>query len=241
MRVATWNLMRPRQGTRRWGELLEHVGRIEADVWVLTETGKDFSPGPQFRLVAESAVAPDRTARESWVAIWARGTGSAVPTADPQRTACACIGTAAGGSVVVYGTVLPWLSDSRWPERGFRAFERALTQQFTDWRQLQRDYFGVPLVVAGDFNQDLAPFHYYGSGRGKRLLGQTLADAELHVATGGPLDPLLGYPRRASIDHICATRQFRAVRNPVVWPAPERVGKALTDHFGVLVDYVPPT
>ena len=39
------------------------MARVDADVWVLTETHRDLSPGPGYRLVSHSEDAPDRDAR----------------------------------------------------------------------------------------------------------------------------------------------------------------------------------
>ena len=59
MRLATWNLARPRPGSVRASRLLTHVALVDADVWVLTETHLAVSPGPSFRLAACSTAAPD--------------------------------------------------------------------------------------------------------------------------------------------------------------------------------------
>ena len=44
----------------------------DVDVWVLTETHDDVSPGQSFRCIAYSAARDDGRAGERWVAIWAR-------------------------------------------------------------------------------------------------------------------------------------------------------------------------
>ncbi len=75
MRIATWNLGRCRAGASpRAGKLLALMTHVAADVWVLTETWRDFSPGPGYQLVAHSVDAADRNAArgECWVAVWSQ-------------------------------------------------------------------------------------------------------------------------------------------------------------------------
>lgn len=105
MRLATWNINRCRHNTARADRLQKRINQVNADVWVLTETHIDFSPGPDFHLLAHSDNAPDRSAErgECWVAIWSRLDGNSVQlTADRERVAAVKI-----GECVVVGTVLP--------------------------------------------------------------------------------------------------------------------------------------
>jgi hypothetical protein len=128
MRIATWNLNRCSFGSSaRCAKLLEWMERVDADIWVLTETHQTFAPRSGYRLIAHSADAPDRKfgRGECWVAVWSRL--SAVPislSANLERVAAAKVGEA-----VIVGTVLPWLADGRQPglrgEAAFRARRRS--------------------------------------------------------------------------------------------------------------------
>lgn len=240
MRLATWNLGRCRPGSSaRAATLLDLMARIGADVWVLTETHRDFPPGPGYRLVAHSADAPDRAAGqgECWVAVWSRLPAERVElTADLERVAAARV----DGAVVVVGTVLPWLADGRDPGlRGEAAFRTRLAEQAADWRRLGASPGG--LCVAGDFNQDPLPAgHYYGSAGGREALRAALTGAGLECLTGGADDPLSGSPGLACVDHICVGG-LRARGGPrsSVWPAPGELPRGLTDHYGVWADVAP--
>jgi hypothetical protein len=210
------------------------MGRIGADVWVLTETHREFSPGPGYLLVASSADAPDRDAKrgECWVAIWSKL--PAVPihlTADLERVAAAKV----SDSVTVVGTVLPWLSDDRHPEiRGEAAFRARLSEQLADWMKLSNSR----LCVAGDFNQDLLTTgHYYGSSGGRQALRDALKEAGLQCLTGDGSDPLAAAPGLASIDHICVSG-VRSVGLPpsTSWPVVGELDRKLSDHYGVWAD-----
>src|SRR5262245_36493386 len=124
MRIATWNLNRCRPGSSaRAAKLAVLMTQIGADVWVLTETYRDFTPGADFRLAAQSAAATDRDAArgECWVAIWSRLPAEPVILmADLERVAATRV-----GATVAVGTVLPWLSDDRDPELSGEAVFRA--------------------------------------------------------------------------------------------------------------------
>src|SRR4051812_30650594 len=95
MRIATWNIDRCRPGSSaRATQLAELMGHVKADVWVLTETHRDFRSGPGYELIAHSEAAADRDASkgECWAAIWARQLLQAEPLAlrrDPERVAAA--------------------------------------------------------------------------------------------------------------------------------------------------------
>jgi endonuclease/exonuclease/phosphatase family metal-dependent hydrolase len=220
------------------------MAKISPDVWVLTETSRTLQPGPGYSLVASSSDAPDRTNRgECWVAIWSRLHATPITlSADPERSGAIRLQHAIGSTLVV-GTVLPWLSDRRHaPARGADAFCDVLTRQAAEWRQLQVANPGAALCVAGDFNQDLAPSHYYGSKRGRVSLDCALGETGLVCLTAGAYDPLAMVPDRASIDHICVSESLIANGRPqvLVWPEPSLVSERLTDHFGVCAELCSP-
>jgi hypothetical protein len=214
---------------------------IAPDVWVLTETYVGFSPGPEYELISHSADAPDREAAdgECWVAIWSRLPGKRVGlSADLERATAASIGT----SVVVVGTVLPWLTDNRYPGvHGEAAFRARLDEQACDWHRLGSDP-SSGLCVAGDFNQDLlASGHYYGSAGGRQALCQALVSAGLDCLTGGADDPLAGVQGLACIDHICVHGLSPGGQpRSTAWPPPGQLPRRLTDHYGVWADFKEP-
>lgn len=239
MRIATWNLDRcPSAASARGEVLAKQMVRVEADVWVLTESFRGFSPGPGYRLVASSVDAPDREAirGECWVAVWARLELPAEPvelTADRERSAAARL----RGDLILVGTVLPWLADRRDPVlRGKAAFLAWLGLQAAEWRELLE--VSGKLCVAGDFNQDLLPVgHYYGSADGRKALGAALTKAKLECLTSGADDPLSRSPGLACIDHICVSG-LRPRSRPCssAWPEPGTLSRRLTDHYCIWAD-----
>jgi hypothetical protein len=232
----------------RTSALLAHMAAIDADVWVLTETRTSLAPGSAFERIAASADAPDRGEGERWTTVWVRGGihGEQIAASDPERTACARLHLPEGDTLYIYGTVLPWLSDTRRdPLRGAASFISAVTEQSADWRRIRDREPQARLCVVGDLNQDLLPHgHFYGSAAGRRALRESLAEADLTCITGGAADPVALFGGgRASVDHICLTDVTVDVDPEslqlAVWPQPHELGPKLSDHHGIVATVAP--
>jgi endonuclease/exonuclease/phosphatase family metal-dependent hydrolase len=237
MKIATWNLESAHRLTpSRKTAFLDAMRKVDADVWVLTETWVDFSLKPDHRLVAQSRWADDLRPDQCWVAIWARESLQTKPLdieSQPDRMACGRIEQPGQSDLVVVGTVLPWPNDKQWP--GATGFCEALDLQAGEWKQLRGTPETCTLVVAGDFNQSLPNKRYFGSAKGATALSDALARLDLDCLTLGD-DPLTGEPR---IDHICLSRS--GLQSPVVprtgaWEVPCLREKPITDHAGVSAD-----
>lgn len=243
IRIATWNLARPRNATStRASKLLEWIQRIDADVWVLTETHEAIRPGPEYASVSTTGLDRTEISGERWTMIWSRlPILQSQPTSDPIRTVCARVAIQPTRSCHVYGIVLPWRSDRRWlPKSGGLAFASALQEQEADWLRLRHEFPTDLLCVAGDFNQELAEKSYAGTALGRRELRRALAATQLHCATGDDADPVARITggKRSNIDHICwdaAVATARPVRTGA-WPTTVEELRGLTDHFGVWAD-----
>lgn len=214
---------------------------VEADIWVLTESHSRVAPGDGYQLVAQSGRADSSDAEESWVAVWSRIGGTRVLTTDRDRTAAMEVSIGPARSLVVFGTVLPWLG-SAW--RGVAAangaaFGASLAEQVTDWRRMQAEDPRRELCIAGDFNQDLLTVgHYYGSKACRAAVRSALATTGLLCPTADPSDAVHRHTagRAAGIDHICISTGLSAANvSAHVWPAPEALGATLSDHFGVCI------
>jgi hypothetical protein len=242
MKIATWNLERSQPQSPQAEQQRQWLDRINADIWVLTETNVAISPGADYRSVSSGL--PDRGAEvgERWVQIWVRGFDiSPLPTADAARTACALITLEAGQSCLVYGTVLPWLGSTwrTYPAANGEAFAAALRLQQSDWVQLQVTYPDSMLVVAGDFNQDLNVLPYYGSRRNKQMLRQALLEANLECLTFGDNDPVrrLIQGQHSNLDHICMTHDpHLQIQSTFAWPSSLDDLRGISDHFGVGIE-----
>jgi len=243
MRIATWNLRRPRSAkSPRALAILEWIHRIDADVWILTETHESISPGPNYSSVTTTGKDREQSDGEQWTMIWSRlPIVAAESTTDPIRTVCAVLASPEHRAVTIYGTVLPWAADTRLhPIMGAAAFVRMLEDQTADWKRLRTLRPDAMLCVAGDFNQNLGKKHYCGSAKGRDALRASLAETGLHCATGDDADSVNrltdGY--RSNIDHICVDERLRvsSALHCGAWPATVAVLKGLSDHFGAWVD-----
>ncbi|PZV05631.1 MAG: hypothetical protein DCF32_10855 [Leptolyngbya sp.] len=242
MKIATWNLERALPQSVQAERQRQWLSRIDADIWVLTETHLGITLGEDYDSVASGL--PDRPGDdgERWVQIWVK-TGELKPleTCDAARTAAALLTLPNGQQWVLYGTVLPWLGSSwrEYPASQGQAFAAALAAQWDDWQRLQDSYPQAVLVVAGDFKQDLNALHYYGSRRNKQALRQALDRVRLVCFTAGENDPVhqLIHGQHSNIDHICLSQDLPGqFQRSFAWPSRLDDLRGLSDHFGVGVE-----
>ena len=217
----------------------EYMRDVDAALWFLTETHRDIGPGDSFH--RHFSGEPDRRSMpgECWVGLWSAWRLDPLPVTDSARCAAARIPESPLGELVVYGCVLPWSTEWRGVSAaGGLAFETALSTQLGDWTRLRHQFPNASLIVAGDFNQDLAARHYYGSKRKRFLLEAALRDAGLVALTGGPTDPIArDSAPYACIDHICVSESASwSLKSTLRWPDSAVPVRPLSDHFGVMVD-----
>jgi endonuclease/exonuclease/phosphatase family metal-dependent hydrolase len=245
LRIATWNLQRPTAShSARREHLTSWLRKVNADVWVLTETYSAITPGDDFEVVATTTSDRPVEPGESWTAIWSRFPISALGvSSDPARAVAARVEPPGRRPIVIYGTVLPWLG-SGWRDVSAAdgaAFAAALEAQTGDWKRLQVEDPECDFVVAGDLNQDLIEQHFYGSHANRAALAVALQAGGLTCLTAGVDDPVrLGGTRaHATIDHLCVSARLAAqARWPrFAWPLGPFPTKALTDHFGTAADF----
>ena len=210
----------------------------ENDIWFLTETYEYLVPNEGY-FSCFSGV-PDRESKpgEKWSAIWSRWPMEALEgyVSDPARCVAGRIAETPFGEMILYGTVLPWNTDPRAEaSSSYQAYADALAVQKSDWLKIQRDYPGVTLIVAGDFNQDLAAWHYYGSKGKRAVLTTALAECNLFALTGEPDDPIArDSPPMACIDHICISASTDWFLDSTSrWPDAAKPLTTLSDHYGV--------
>jgi endonuclease/exonuclease/phosphatase family metal-dependent hydrolase len=241
LKIATWNVEKVAPGRSRRSQVVSTaLQAVDADIVILTESHQDFAPSAGHTLAAASATAPDRVGGQRWVCIWIRRgwASTAIPlTGEPERSAAVRIVLPSGGALLVFGTVLPWRSDTRVPTfRGARAFVRSLGLQSDDLTRIRHSHPGDLLCFAGDWNQELAARPWVGSAEGQKALELFLVRHGLVALTAGGRDPLSVRGWRASIDHIAVSRSAadRATM-PVIWPETFPLPKGWPDHHGVAV------
>lgn len=249
MRIATWNVERPKSNTApRSQRVLNKIQEIAADIWILTETHDAINPGPDY-YVASSLNVPNapilHAEGEHKTTIWSRWPIIEYwETATPLRAACVVIETPLG-ALVVYGTVIPY-QKARWPygtPRDWDAHYAAIATQGADWSRLRRKYPAHGLCVAGDLNQTRTGRLWYGSKWGRALLDLALRENKLVGVTQADfsaaevLSPEDQALLTVCIDHICLDHRWAGfVQRVGIWPKHTAAGENLSDHNGVFVD-----
>lgn len=241
MRIANWNVQRVLPAMQRFARIREALSAVSADVYVLTETHASLVPRDGFHAVLSAA--PDHTSApgERWASIWSSSPleTHADYVSDPGRCVIARLPHSEIGELIVYACVLPW-GGSTWrgiTAAGGAAFLAALATYQRDWNRLVAEFPAATLVVAGDFNQDLALRHYYGSRVQREALTAGLTEVGLRALTGRESDPIARYsPPCACIDHICINRGAEVTAAAIRWPDAPAPDLRLSDHFGVAVD-----
>ena len=117
LRVAAWNL--ERVSSRSWRKLpaqREAMARVDADIWVLTETRTSVSPVEGFRALH----CPRRTSRhhaedERTVNIWSRWAIEPTDLEPRARGEVSGVVATPAGQLTVCGSVIPYAND-RGPE-----------------------------------------------------------------------------------------------------------------------------
>lgn len=155
MRIATWNLERPKQnGHSKNLRRIEKIREIDADLWVLTETHSAIALDGYACLATPSQLGYHAKG-ESFATIWSRWPiRQAVPTIDPYFAVCAEVDSPAG-PMLVFGTIITYASDPgrngnsrRWEEH-----RKSVVSHASDWRRLREQFQTHLVCVAGDFNQ----------------------------------------------------------------------------------------
>ncbi len=216
-----------------------HLIQVAADLPVLTETHDGFNPGYKNHCSSADGLGCNAGDGLRWATLWSNDTLDVLKTSDDLHTVAARVMPQNAKPFIVYATVLPWLG-SKWrdyPSTDGVAFQEALNLQKADWLEIRKAYPDDELFVLGDFNQDLASFHYYGSKKNRLALENALLESGLIALTAGENDPIARPPSVcACIDHICMLRESRwQLTSTERWPDEEKPPKSLSDHFGVAV------
>ena len=245
LRVATWNLERPGK-TRpdRPRRIVEIIQKINADIWILTETNEIVVPGSDYQGVASTPVDGLHRSGENWTTIWSRfPVIGVIATHAPEIAVCVEIDSPVG-PLVVFGTVLPYHADrvAREGYRGWQSHYESIPMHGADWRKIRGDYPSHCICVAGDFNQSRDERRWdgrlwYGTQKGRTMLTRTLIDCDLACVTEEDFVATGKLTTRSSIDHICIDKQHAASGRAVgAWEPFDSEGNRLSDHNGVWVD-----
>ncbi len=238
LRIATWNVQcitKPEHVARQ----IRRMQLFAADVWVLTETLVDRSPGPGFNGVFCPPGKKPKQHRK--VGIWSHWPIRLLdsPPGVWRGSAAASVDTPFG-EIVVYGSVIAYHGDRQHldgrPAKPWEVHASEIERQSSEWSALLAE--GRPLVVAGDFNQARGPRsgRGYGTNAVRAQLTEALDAANLSSLTDLDLLERGDISDRPHVDHICVSDGFRQVGDVLAADRLDASGNELSDHVTIAVD-----
>ena len=244
MRIATWNLERPKvRSWKRTPRQLARMAEISADVWVLTETRVDIAPGPDLHGVhtpPHPSRRPDTD--ERWVGVWSHWPLAPTGIAPDPSGSISLIVERPEAPFVVYGTVLPWANERGEDGRArmWEVHEREVVRQGAEWAELRERFPRLPIIVAGDFNQDRDGSGWYGTARVRSALTEALDRAELECVTTEDVVATGRLDDQHLVDHVAVSRDLLTSTEVTMtcWPRTDADGVRLSDHPTVAIDLV---
>lgn len=235
MRVATWNLERKNPLSGLGASAVDHLGSLAPDLMVLTESRTNFPPAGGHLLWATPPAGTWFNPDERKVMLWSKQPWSPamLPLAGDldQTRFVAGITESPIGQVMVLGLCIPW---------HMAEVTHRVGRKRKPW-ELHIDYLDVlagllrsidgPLIVSGDFNQQVPRVRY-----GNRAAAAALERAfePLTILTAGTLSGC----ERPGIDHIAVSDDLTAV-SVAGWPSVIG-GQRMSDHDGAVVEVARP-
>ena len=112
-----------------------------------------------------------------------------------------------------------------------------LARQAEEWQELRRIYPGVPMVLAGDFNQARSGRRWsYGTNAGRAALSEALEAAGLRSLTDGDLVASGKISEPSHVEHICVGSEFEMSGEVLAWDRINANGRQLSDHPTIAAD-----
>lgn len=250
MRIATWNLNRPKIGEPdRSAAQQERIRELEADVWILTETNGNVSPGTEFQAYMSSTISGYHSDGETRTTVWSRfPVRQQIETHDPDTAVCIELDSPVG-PLLVYGTVIPYHdAGTRAPYRSagrdqiskpaWQLHHESIPLHEADWRRIREQFPSHHLCVGGDFNQSRdghlwSGRLWYGTKEGRELLSESLNRVGLICKTEDDFVESGKLTTRSTVEHLCFSKDLaQRVGGVDAWEN----GKPLSDHNGLHVD-----
>lgn len=255
MRIATWNLRCPRETKPdRSAALQARIREINADVWILTETNQNVSPGDEFASYMSTSIAGLHSPGESRTTVWSRfHVEQQIDTHDPESAVCIEIDSPIG-HLVVYGTVFPYqsagtkgayryLGTGVVGKRSGELHYDSISMHENDWLKIRERFPDHSICVAGDLNQSrdgrrwgLGRTPWAGTKKGRDLLSKSLNRAGLVCTTEEDFVESGKLTTRSTVEHLCFDSELAKKVKADAWEAGPFDGKKLSDHNGLHVD-----
>lgn len=237
IKIATWNVQRPRNGGTLNPKRRQKIQEAEADIWILTETRDVISLGHDWHSLSSFPIPDYHTQGETLVTIWSKSEWPIRAVSASRFTACAEILVPNIGPLLVYGTVIPWDKDEGFSER-FKAgrweeHRRQVKVQANEWEVLAKSYPEHLMCIAGDFNQHRDLVGSYRDSDSVSKISDSLSICGLECITENN-DKCVNLSKPL-VDHICLSKSLVASSSLTVWPYDEVDNIRLSDHHGVMV------
>ncbi len=235
-RIATWNL--ERSGVHRKSRIprqLNTISRLNADVWILTETHSAVALNGYNSLASQRDPSYHNDG-ENAVTIWSRWPLRQIETDDPILTVCGDFQPPFGEKrILVYGTIITYGADGvrEGLARPWERHRESVRKQTAEWRKLREQYPRHLCCVAGDFNENLDGTRWYGVADAKEGIKHGLAAARMHCVTLANMRVPPFNLKRAAVDHICLSDGLSVSSRLEAWDGTEN-GVQLSDHNGML-------
>jgi hypothetical protein len=237
MRIATWNLERPKLGGLRKNQaIFDRMVEVDADLWILTETSSAIAL-PGYAAVASPPDSAYHAAGENYTTVLSRWPiRQCLPTWNATLSVCAEV-LCPNGACLVYGTIIAYANykgsdgnSKRWAEH-----RKSIAAQGHDWLRLRTEYPEHGLIIAGDFNQSRDGSGWYEDAVSVAALTAALDACDVACVTQQNFRETYGLDR-STIDHIClgGPLQSRPVQVSA-WPGATGTGLRVSDHNGVAV------
>ncbi len=216
MKIATWNLERPSKTTRHNKAIIDCLEKIDADIFILTESNELINLGDNYNCFHSSK--PGEffyKDGERRVSIYSKfSLIGHFETFRNDTSICVQFETPFG-DLAVYGTVIGIYRNRR------KSFIEVLDQQLSDFGKIAKS---GNFCIAGDLNISFSD-NYYFTKEGRQKLNSSFKELNLVNLTAN-------IPQ--NIDHIIMTRTFIGEKNVNIetW----NLDKTLSDHIGVSVE-----
>lgn len=231
LRVLTWNLERKNPQSGLGATAVAHLRSLDPDVMVLTETRTTFEVGEGHALWAGKPAGDWFNQDERKVLIWSKQpwTATAVSSSvdiDQARYVTASTETPIG-EVTVLGVCIPWHMAEVTHRTGHKRKPWELHLEYIEVLAELIARTTGPVVVAGDFNQQVPRAKY---GNHAAALALASAFEPLAILTRGTIPGC----DRQGIDHIAVSNDLSAI-SVAGWR--NKVNEArMSDHDGAVVE-----
>jgi endonuclease/exonuclease/phosphatase family metal-dependent hydrolase len=218
MKIATWNLERPKYPSTRLSKIQEILTSLDADILILSETNKNIGLGPIYHQYHSADLTDSMySIGEVRTSIFSKYPSlGRISTFNEETAICEVLDTPIG-NIAAYATIIG-IYGNRYPN-----FKTDLELQILDFKRIGSQY---PPLIAGDFNISFGDNYYYTKD-GRDKLNAAFSETGLVNLTERVEN---------NIDHIVISEGL--VSESGISLETWNKDKKLSDHIGVLIDIV---